>query len=117
MSTAPHLAPVRPGNPPLIFGRAIIRRLIRKASELTAIPEEEITGKGRVRDAAWTRFAIALVAKEQGKSLWQIGAAFGHTDHTSAKHAVERAVVIAQQDSDFAELLRQLRLEARRETL
>lgn len=116
MGTAPYLAPVRP-NAPIIFGRAIIRRLIRKASELTAIPEEEIVGKGKVRDVAWTRFAIFVVAREHGKSLWQIGAAFGHMDHTSVKHGLTRAVVIAEQEPDFAELIRLLRLEARREAV
>lgn len=103
--------PVRLGNPPVVFGRALIRRLAMRASLLTGIPQAEITGPGRSRDTAWTRFAIAAVAKENGKSLWQIATVFGQ-DHTSVLHGIGRAAILAEQDAEFAELLRLLRAEA-----
>ena len=95
-----------------VFGRSLIRRLVVRASAWTGITEAELLGIGRKRDTSWTRFAIARVAHESGRSLWQIAGVFGQ-DHSRVLHGIQRSHVIEKQDADFAELLRLLRIEAR----
>lgn len=104
----------QPRRQTIVFGRALIRRLVDLASELTGIPVDELVGPNRVRlrDAAWTRFAVATVAHENGKSMWQIANAFGQRDHSTIMHGIGRSSILSGEDPDFAELLRLLRIEA-----
>lgn len=95
-----------------VFGRSLVRRLVMRASIWTGISQAELLSPGRKRDTSWTRFAIARVAQESGRSLWQIAGVFGQ-DHSSVLHGIERSREIEKVDPDFAELLRLLRIEAR----
>lgn len=97
-----------------VFGRALVRKLVARASTWTGISQEELLRSGRKRDTSWTRFAIALVAKESDRSLWQIAGVFGQ-DHSSVKHGIDRARELVEKDADFAELVRLLREEAARD--
>lgn len=103
-----------PSEPAIVFGRALILDLVRRASELTGISLDELRGPRGIRNIAHTRFAVMKVARERGKSLPQIGRILGHRDHTSIMHGIRRAVELEAADPDFAELVRRLREEAGR---
>lgn len=107
------LFPRLPEQPRIIFGRALVHRLVDRAAKLTAIPAEDIFGFDKTAETAITRFAVMAVAKEAGKSFPQIGKLFGGRDHTSVIHACRRATDLEQTDEDFAELIGLLRQEAR----
>jgi chromosomal replication initiator protein len=100
-------------QPRIIFGRALVHRLVDRASKLTAIPAEDIFGFDKTAETSMTRFAVMAVAKEAGKSFPQIGKLFGGRDHTSIIHACKRAIEFEAGDEDFAELISLLRQEAR----
>ena len=103
-----------PNEPSIIFGRALILNLARRASALTGIPLEDLLGPRGIRDVAHTRFAVMKVAREGGKSMGQIGRVLGNRDHTSVLHGINRAGQLEAADPDFAELVRLLREEAGR---
>jgi chromosomal replication initiation ATPase DnaA len=105
--------PIDQARPRFVFSRALIHRLVERAAEITGISREELVGKSRLWDVAYTRFAIVQVAHESGRSLSQIARALGYRDHTSALHACRRAPGLESSDADFAELVRALRQEAR----
>lgn len=113
MSAVAYLPNASPA-PRIVFGRALIARLVDRAAESTDIPKAELVGLSRQRDAAWTRFAIMAVAREHGKPYAQIGRVLGDRDHTSVIHGIARAYEIEATDPDFAELMRLLRAEALR---
>lgn len=102
-----HLDP----EPPIRFGSALVRILVECASRNTGLAVREITGWGRHRDIVWTRWAIAKVARENGRSLPQIGEGLNR-DHTTILHGLERIKTI--HDRDFEDLLTILRAEAAR---
>jgi len=102
------------GTRGILFTRALLRHLTEKASEITAIPVDELRGPSRQRDTSWTRFAIMAVARERGKSYPQLGGYFNQRDHTSAMHGVRRAYQLERSEADFACLLNLLRREADR---
>lgn len=102
LSIFPEISPPRR----LIFGTAIIHRLIDTASRLTGISHQEIMGGGRNREAVWIRWAVSLVAREHGRTLHQIADCLDR-DHTTILHGLRQARTI--KDADFAELVRLLR--------
>ena len=69
--------PVEQAAPRIAFGRALIHRLAARAAELTGIPLADLLGNVWTRPVAWTRFAVMLVARENGKSTTQIGHVLG----------------------------------------
>lgn len=96
---------------PIRFGSALVRSLIECASRNTGLLPREITGWGRSRDLVWIRWAIALVAREQGRSLPQIGGCLNR-DHTTILHGLRACRGV--NDRDFEELVRRLRDEVDR---
>lgn len=101
-------------RPRIIFGQALIMRLSVKTAELTGLPLPDILGACHCRPFAYARFAVALAANEQGKSLTQIGRVFHRRHHTTIREGIRRARELEAEDPDFAELMRVLREEAAR---
>jgi chromosomal replication initiation ATPase DnaA len=97
-------------QPRIVFG--LIHRLAERASEITAIPLADVLGDGRTRNLAWTRFAVILVASENGKTSPQIGRVLGGRDHSTIIAGYRRAQHLAVSDPYFACLLALLRQEA-----
>ncbi len=108
-----HLSVVKlaPPAPEIMFGCALVRVLIDCAARNTGRHSREITGWGRSRDLVWIRWAIALVAREHGRSLPQIGEALNR-DHTTILHGIRACKGVC--DPDYLELLRRLREEVER---
>lgn len=107
LSLVDHAKPL----PPIMFGSALVRRLIDCASANTGVSSREITGWGRSRDLVWIRWAIAVVARENGRSLPQIGECLNR-DHTTILHGLIACKGV--NDPDYEELLRRLRQEVER---
>lgn len=100
-----------PDRPPIMFGSALVRELIDCASRNTGLRPSEITGWGRSRDLVWIRWAIAVVAREHGRSLPQIGTCLNR-DHTTILHGLRACKDL--DDPDYLELLRRLREDVAR---
>lgn len=98
-------------NRRVIFGGALVRNLVDCASRVTVVSAREITGSGRSRDMVWTRWAISLIARENGRTLHQIADVL-NKDHTTILHGIARAKEL--QDPEFDRLLELLREEAGR---
>lgn len=96
---------------PIVFGRALIHRLVERAAELTGMSKAELMTE-RSRDYAWTRFAVMQVARERGKSTTQIALVLGGLDHTTVISGSRRALEIEAEDPDYARLMALLREEA-----
>lgn len=95
----------------IIFGSALIRRLIDHAACLTGLPTQTITGCGKLRDAVWTRWAISIVARENGRTLHQIAECFNR-DHTTVINGLREGGKLT--DREFGRLVDLLREEASR---
>lgn len=95
--------------PRVVFGRAVINSLVDRAGELTGIPRGNISGQARDKETCLARFAVIRVAKDEGKSLAQIGRALGGRDHTTIMAGFRRALELERSDPDFATLVRLLR--------
>lgn len=95
-------------------GCGVVRKLIEEAARLTGHSYEQIIGSDGARRLARVRFAIMKVAKEQGKSLPQIGHVLSGRDHSTVLSGIRRATEMEAIDPDFAELLGGLREEAGR---
>lgn len=114
MGHALRLVETVPACKRLIFGSALVRRLIDCASRNTGIPPEHITSSWRDRDLVWIRWAIFLVARERGRTLPLIADCFGK-DHTTIIHGLRRAAKLT--DSEFLRLVDILRRESGSYTL
>lgn len=86
----------------------IVAPLVRRAASLTGYTPEQICGPSRWRDLCRTRFAVMYAAHRAGKSAPQIGRVLGNRDHSTILSGLKRAVALAQQDRDFAVLVRKL---------
>lgn len=102
-----------PRRPRIVFGASLVRRLARRAEVLTGLSAGELLQPNRSRTHSFTRFAVMMVAGENGLGPCKIGHNLG-VDHTSVIHGAKRAAQIIEQDEDFAELVRLLRVEASR---
>lgn len=99
----------------IIFGRALVARLVHRAAELTGIGVDELKNtRRRTREVSFTRFAIMRVARENGHTLTMIGRALGGFDHTSIINGLNRCCSLEIEQPDFAELIDMLRQEAGR---
>jgi chromosomal replication initiation ATPase DnaA len=96
-------------QPMTAFTGAIVNRLVSRACEVTGVPLRDVM-TARYSEACYVRFAVMKVAREQGKSLPQIGRAMGK-DHTTVLHATRKADELAVSHPDFRELLFALRNE------
>ncbi len=92
---------------------AVMLRLTLAAGEIANVSAPFLRSPSRRYKIAHTRFAIMLVAREYGKRPSTIGHFFGR-DHSSVLHGITRARQLALDDENYADLIRQLRLEVAR---
>src|SRR5688572_19210929 len=98
----PYIPP--PGPQRSVFGKAMVNRLIDVAADFAGIEREQLLGKSKVWEIAYTRFAVVYVAHQHGKSLSHIARIMGYRDHTSAIHAFRRAIELEASEPEFAQL-------------
>lgn len=91
----------------ILSGRRI-ERIMAAASRMTGVSRAEILGPSRLRNIAWTRFAVAKAARLAGRSYPQIGLDLGKRDATTVINAVARADELARENPCYGTLCRML---------
>ncbi|WP_425230228.1 helix-turn-helix domain-containing protein [Sphingomonas sp.] len=99
------LAPAPLPCPPV----GIVGDLAKLAACHVGLTVRELLGAGRAAHLVCARSAVALVAREQGLSVPQIGRALGGRDHTTIVHALRRAATLTAADPAFRLLCDRLR--------
>lgn len=99
-----------PIQPRIQFGLSLVRRLLRRAEQLTGLPKGDLALRNHARTHCWARFAVMKVAHEHGRGASLIGKCIG-LDHSSVIHGLKRAGQLEHCDSDFSDLLTLLRRE------
>lgn len=92
----------------VVFGRALLRRLLEITAVETCIPTHEILGPSQEHEVAHARFAIVLVAMEAGLTSTRVGDFFGR-DHSTIISGRRRALELLCDFRDFATLIAKLR--------
>lgn len=99
------------GNENLPRKAVRVREVLAHASDTTLIPMADLVGKSRFREHCYARFAICMVANENGRSLSEIGRVLNR-DHTTVLHAVRQGKELEARGGNFAALVRNVRLRA-----
>lgn len=86
-----------------------VRDIIAQASDATLTPVQDILGKSRFQPHVRVRFAVCMVARENGRSLCEIGRILNR-DHTTILNAVRRGDELEARGGEFAALVQNLRL-------
>ncbi len=103
-----------PQRPRIALGTATIHRLVERAAQLTGLEISDLYSPCRQRHLSWVRFMVMLVANECGRSTTTIARGLGGLDHTSVMHGIKRAPSIADENPEYAELLKLLRREGKK---
>lgn len=85
-----------------------VQRLASKASELTRVSLQDITGSRKFKLIARARFAVYWAARAQGYSYPRIARVLGRRDHSTVKRGYQRAEAMRESDPAFKALCKAL---------
>jgi chromosomal replication initiation ATPase DnaA len=87
--------------------RPLVREMVRRASEVTGIPQAEILGPMRHKQVCRPRFAIMLAARRRAYSSPQIARVL-QRDHTVVLDGAARAEAFTLSQPSFAALVTEI---------
>lgn len=88
---------------------APVRDIVNFAALLSGLRAQDIRGPSRLATFVRVRWAVYLVARENGHAYTHIGRCIGNRDHTTIINGVEKAPRYAAADPLFAQFVSELR--------
>ena len=85
--------------------------IIKKAGEMFSVQPEHIikASRFRARSVVKARSAVIYALRSNGMPWYDIRDSLGYSDHTGAVLLYEKTCQRIEQDSEFAEMVRQIR--------
>lgn len=92
--------------------KASIATIIELSAKLFKIPVSDLRFGGSRKFHVMPRYAVALVATEQGHSSQKIATALGDYDHTTILHGIRKAKAVMQSEREYRDCIDWLRQAA-----
>lgn len=85
-----------------------VQRITAKASEITKVSLQDITGSRKFNLIVRARFAVYWAARTKGYSYPRIARVLGGRDHSTVKRGYQRAEALRESDPTFKALCKAL---------